>query len=118
MNVGEPATAPDLSGRMRFRNIRSEWWWRMREALDPAANLGVALPPNRYLRADLCSPKWKPVGAFIAVEDRLNIIKRLGRSPDYASAYILALMNTPKLVSFAAHNRPAAAPDYNPFEQF
>lgn len=118
VNVGEPATAPDLSGRMRFRNIRSESWWRLREALDPAANLGIALPPDRQLRADLCAPKWKPVGAFIEVEDRMSIIKRLGRSPDYGSAYALALMSTPKLRSFTHHNRPTAAPDYDPFEQF
>lgn len=118
VNVGDPALAPDLSGRMRFRNQRSELWWRMREALDPASNAGVALPPDRQLRADLCAPTWRPAGAFIEVASRAEIVKRLGRSPDYGSAYVLALMHTPKLNSFARHNRPTSAPDYNPFEQF
>ena len=54
------------------------------------------MPPSKQLLADLCAPKWELAGATIQVESREAIVKRIGRSPDWASAYILALMDTPK----------------------
>lgn len=96
VNVSEKSLARDKSGRLSFFNQRSELWWKMREALDPANNTGIALPPDTRLRADLCAPKWKVQGSEIKVESREEIIDRIGRSPDWASAYILALMDTPR----------------------
>ena len=96
VNVAEKATRKDKSGRLSFRNLRSQLWWLMREALDPDANTGIALPPDKRLLADLCTPTWKLQGAEVYVESREDIVKKLGRSPDYASAYCLALMDTPK----------------------
>lgn len=96
VNVSEKSHATDKSGRLRFSNQRSEYWWKMREALDPANNTGIALPPSAELLADLCAPKWQVTGSVIQVESREDIVKRLGRSPDLASAYILALIDTPK----------------------
>ncbi|CAK0775815.1 Terminase [Gammaproteobacteria bacterium] len=96
VNVSERALGVDKSGRLTFKNQRSELWWRMREALDPAHNSGVALPPDPRLLADLCAPTWKMEGASIQVASREDIVKKTGRSPDFGSAYILALMDTPK----------------------
>lgn len=96
VNVSEKAAGTDRSGRLRFFNQRSELWWRMREALDPANNTGIELPPDNRLRADLCAPTWELAGAVVKVEGREEIQKRIGRSPDWASAYVLALMDTPK----------------------
>ncbi|MGZ3184379.1 MAG: terminase [Telluria sp.] len=96
VNVSEKALGTDQSGRLRFFNQRSELWWRMREALDPANNTGIALPPDRQLLLDLCAPTWEVSGFTIKVEGREEIVKRIGRSPDWASAYCLALMDTPK----------------------
>lgn len=96
VNVAEAALGMDKSGRLRFKNQRSELWWRMREALDPANNTGIALPPDQRLLADLCAPTWKLVGQTVAVASREEILEKIGRSPDYASAYCLALMDTPK----------------------
>lgn len=105
VNVAVATGAKDRAGVMGFANLRTELWWRMREALDPVSNTGIALPPDRQLLADLCAPKWAPIGKLINVEDRAAIIKRIGRSPDWASAYLLALMDTPKVSSFkGAHN--------------
>ena len=104
VNVSEKAPGLDKSGRLTFANLRSQLWWAMREALDPEANTGIALPPDKRLRADLCAPKWAPVGARIQVESREQIIDRIGRSPDWASAYLLALMDTPKLAAVQALN--------------
>lgn len=105
VNVSEKAVGTDTSGRLRFANLRSELWWRMREALDPANNRGTALPPDKRLLADLCAPTWSLTGATIYVESREDIIARIGRSPDWASAYILALIDTPKRRTLEAIGR-------------
>jgi len=96
VNVAEKARGPDKSGRLQFKNLRSELWWRMREALDPAAAAQIALPPSKQLKADLRAPTWRMSGLTLQVEGREDIVKRLGRSPDHGSAYILALMDTPR----------------------
>jgi hypothetical protein len=96
VNVSEKPTRTDKSGRLRFKNLRSQLWWMMREALDPDNNTGIALPPDTQLLADLCAPTWSLSGTLIYVESREDIVKRISRSPDWASAYILALMDTPK----------------------
>jgi len=114
VNVSEKSLATDRSGRLRFFNQRSELWWKMREALDPANNTGIALPPSKQLLADLCAPKWELAGATIQVESREAIVKRIGRSPDWASAYILALMDTPKR-SMLPGMRNQQMRDYDPY---
>lgn len=97
INVAEKARGTDRSGKLRFFNQRSELWWRMREALDPANDTGIALPPSKKLLRELCAPKWEASGFTVKVESRDDIIKRIGNSPDMATAYILALMETPKV---------------------
>jgi hypothetical protein len=97
INVSEKATGTDKSGRLRFFNQRSELWWKFREALDPSNNTGIALPSDNRLRGDLCAPTWELQGSLIKVESRDDIQKRIGRSPDWASAYVLALLDTPRL---------------------
>lgn len=115
VNVAEKATGTDKSGRLRFYNQRSELWWRMREALDPANNTGIALPPDNRLRADLCAPTWELQGAVVKVESRDEIEKRIGRSPDWASAYILALMDTPRLSDIRAMRGQRSSKPYDPY---
>jgi hypothetical protein len=100
VNVAEAAHSMDKSGRLRFKNLRSQLWWRMREALDPANNTGICLPPDSRLLADLCAPTWKLVGQEIQVASRDEIIARIGRSPDWGSAYCLALIETVKIDAF------------------
>lgn len=114
VNVAEKSTATDKSGRLTFFNLRAEWWWRMREALDPEANNAIALPPDARLMADLCAPTWGLRGAAIIVESREKILDRIGRSPDYASAVILALMNTPKEQSLFKDARTPSR-EYDPY---
>jgi hypothetical protein len=53
VNVSNAALGTDKSGMLHFFNLRSQLWWMMREALDPANNTGAALPPNPRLKADL-----------------------------------------------------------------
>lgn len=96
VNVSEAARGPDRTGRLAFFNQRSELWWRMREALDPTQNTGIALPPDQALLAELCAPRFELSGRTIKVESREDIIKRIGRSPDRATAVVLALIDQPK----------------------
>jgi hypothetical protein len=115
VNVSEAPTGTDRSGRLRFRNLRSELWWRMREALDPVNNTGICLPPDPRLLADLCAPTWELVGSLVYVASREDIVKRIGRSPDYGSAYILALMDTPKRGLFFGMDKRTRGMDYDPY---
>lgn len=96
VNVGDPTGWTSKSGQLRFKNIRSELWWKMREALDPSENTGIMLPPDQRLLADLAAPTWQRKGAQIYVEGREELVKKIGRSPDYGSAYCLALLDTMK----------------------
>lgn len=117
VNVAEGSSARDKSGRLDFFNLRSELVWRMREALDPMNNTGIALPPDSRLLADLCAYTWKLGGnGQIRVESRDEVIKRIGRSPDYASGVLLALIDTPKSGTLLG-DRPKRSMDYNPLEQ-
>ena len=115
VNVSEKALGTDRSGRLTFRNQRSELWWRMREALDPANNTGIALPPDPRLLADLCAPTWELSGTSIAVASREEIIDKIGRSPDYGSAYVLALMDTPKIDVMRAIGGQNNRREYDPY---
>jgi hypothetical protein len=105
VNVGEPARGVSKQGTLQFKNWRSELWWRMREALDPALNTGIELPPDKTLLSDLCAPTWKLVGHSIAVASRDEIVERIGRSPDVGTAYVLGLMDTPKRAYVARATR-------------
>jgi hypothetical protein len=117
VNVAESALGLDKSGRLRFKNQRSELWWRMREALDPANNTGIALPPDQRLLADLCAPTWKLVGQTVAVASREEILDKIGRSPDYASAYCLALMDTPKRSIMQEFGQYSKRQEYDPYSK-
>lgn len=113
INVAERAVGTDKTGRLAFFNLRSELWWKLREALDPTANNGIALPPDPKLLADLCAPRWSMSSAKIKVESRDDIIDRLKRSADRGSALILAIIETPKwddLQALGGHQK-----DYDPY---
>lgn len=116
VNVSEAATGLDKSGRLRFKNQRSELVWRMREALDPANNTGIALPPDPRLLADLTAFTWELSGSTIYVASREEIIAKIGRSPDFASAYVLALIDTPKRAAIRAlGNSGRQRGEYDPY---
>lgn len=99
VNVAEAGNSTDKTGRLRFFNLRSQLWWKFREMLDPNANLGIALPNDKRLLADLCAPRWELRGSKILVESRDEIVKRIGRSPDFASAVLLAAMETDEIAA-------------------
>jgi len=111
INVAEKATSMDKSGRLSFFNLRSQLWWQLREALDPEADNGICLPPDKDLLAELCAPRWELSGMTIKVESRDDIVKRVGRSPDRASALALAMIDTPKVRAMRYTEREAGDHD-------
>ncbi|AZP29935.1 terminase [Acinetobacter pittii] len=115
VDVRNAANSFDRSGRLTFFNLRSQLWWQFRESLDPAYGSTVALPPEPELLADLTAPRWGLQGANIKVESREEIIKRIGRSPDYGSAIINAQIDTPKRQVMQAIHGSSARRDYDPY---
>jgi hypothetical protein len=71
----------------------AEGWWRLREELNPDQQFGsaIALPPGAAIKADLAAPRWELTPRGIKVEDKNEIRKRLGRSPDDGDAIMMCL---------------------------
>lgn len=86
----EASQGRTAEGKLRFTNKRAELMWRFREALDPVSPHKIALPPSATLKADLASAKWKLTSSGIRIEDKVEIKKRLGRSPDEGDAVVLS----------------------------
>jgi hypothetical protein len=82
--------ARDKSGQLGFSNKRAEWWWKLREALDPLTGDDLAIPPDRELMADLTAARWSAKIRGIQIEEKDEIIERIGRSPDKGESLILA----------------------------
>lgn len=85
--VGSEGSAlMDKAGQLHFRNKRAEYYWLLREALDPTNPDPIALPPDQELLGDLTAPRYKVVtmgkGAAIQINSKDDIREVLGRSPD------------------------------------
>lgn len=85
------ARARDGSGRI-FENKRAEAWWRFREALNPDQPGGsiIELPDDAELRAELAAVTYIPDVLRVKIEDKREVKKRLGRSPDKADAVVMS----------------------------
>src|SRR5262245_28849523 len=88
--ASEKSNQTDRSKKLKFRNLRAEMWWSMREALDPANGDDLALPDDPELLADLCAPKWSLSTAGILIESKEDIFERLGRSTDCGDGVVMA----------------------------
>lgn len=77
----------DLTGQRTFANLRAYIYWALRDALDPAFEGDLALPPVDELTQDLTETRYKVrSNGDIVIEEKDDIKKRLGRSPDYGDA--------------------------------
>lgn len=76
-------------GQFSFANKRAEAYWKLREALDPEHGATLALPPIQKLLSDLTAARWFLGFKGIQIEEKAEIKKRLGRSPDYADAVVM-----------------------------
>lgn len=87
--------------QMSFKNLRTEAYWKFREALDPDQPGGspIALPDDRHLVADLTAPSFEAPGKVIELEPKDDVVKRLGRSPDRGDAVVMAWSYGPTYVT-------------------
>jgi hypothetical protein len=92
-NGANSSSAKTKDGQLGFINKRAEAYWKFREELDPEQDGGsaICLPPDAQLRSDLASATWKLTPRGIQIESKIEIRKRLGRSPDRADAVVMAL---------------------------
>jgi hypothetical protein len=77
--------------QLAFTNVRTEAYWRLREALDPDQPGGsrICLPNDNRLLADLTAPHYKITQRGIELESKEGIVKRLKRSPDRGDAVVM-----------------------------
>jgi len=117
MEGSRASHASDLSGVLGFANLRTELYWRMREALDPANDTGIALPPDKRLKGDLCAPTFAVRSGRIVLETKEKVVAKLGRSPDKGDAVVDALVDTPiRGREYGKLLPQKAVDDFDPYE--
>jgi hypothetical protein len=94
INASEASKYRDKSGKLKMRNVRAEYHWRMRDSLDPTDGDDIALPNDPELLADLCAPRYKITTSGVLVEEKKEIKARIGRSPDKGDAAMLCNYNS------------------------
>lgn len=90
------AQTDQATSKLRFRNLRALIWWRFREMLNPDTGSRIALPRDQKLKSDLCAPQWKLTPGGILIEEKEQIKKRIGRSPDDGDAVVYCSISTVK----------------------
>ena len=90
INAASGSRYRDKSGKLKMRNVRAEYYWRMRDSLDPDGGQDLALPPGNEIIADLCSARYDVGTAGVIIEKKEDIKKRIGRSPDKGESILLA----------------------------
>jgi len=77
--------------------MRAYMYWAIRDDLNPELGGELMLPNHPELIADLTEPKWKVrSNGDIIIEEKDEIKKRLGRSPDYGDALSFTKFPTPQ----------------------
>jgi len=76
----------------RYLNRRAEWYFTLRELLDPDSDNPIFIPNNQKLIAQLSSIKWKINSrGLIQIESKEDMKKRGVKSPDEADAVVMAM---------------------------
>jgi hypothetical protein len=78
--------------QLAFTNVRTEAYWRFREALDPAQPGGsnIKLPSDPEIVSDLCAAMYEVTSRGIKLESKEDVCKKLSRSPDKGDAIVMA----------------------------
>lgn len=101
------STARTRDRKLGFMNERAAATWKLREELDPEQDGGshLALPPDPELKADLASYRWELTSQGIKIEDKEEIKKRIGRSPDKGDTVVMLIHAGNKAVLRQARSR-------------
>lgn len=85
----------------RFFNLRAEWYWTLREKLDPSNDNPISLPPDDKLFSQLTSIRWRLNSkGQIRIEGKDEMRTRGMQSPDEADAVVYALSGQETFVEF------------------
>ena len=77
----------DLTGQYEFANMRAYCYWSLRDWLNPKNGFGAAIPPCDKLMEEATETHWKfQSDGRIIIEPKVEIKKRIKRSPDYMDA--------------------------------
>lgn len=103
-----PATGIQFHGpasNKRYANMRAQMWIEMSEWI----KAGGALPPVQGLIKELTAPTYSFVGGKFILEDKAQIKKRTGSSPDLADALALtfAFPDRPKNTGYVSIGQSA-----------
>lgn len=115
ITAGQPATPVVFSDKAidpRYANRRAEMWLDMADAV----KAGLKLPNIPELVAELTTPTYTFVKGQFLLEEKDQIKKRLGRSPDLADALALtyALPDMPSDVVRRLQRQPHAKTEFDP----
>lgn len=101
----------------RYKNRRCEMWMKMAEWV----KAGGALPPLPEIVGELTVPTYTFLNGKFQLEEKDQVKKRLGRSPDLADALALtfAMPDQPgQMHAFTNYHKQATVlKDYDPFER-
>lgn len=102
----------------RYLNKRAEMWFRMKEWVER----GGSLPKNPTLKKQLCAPLYFFRNGKFQLEDKDQLKKRLGYSPDIADALALTFAfaemrgtDHPEAKILKSFNKNNDTADYDPF---
>lgn len=115
--AGEQITPVNFSSKAddpRYFNKRSEMWFRMAEWVKK----GGCLPKCQKLKKELCEPVYIFRNGKFALEEKDQIKKRLGFSPDVADALCVTFFSVDqpaKAEKEYLENRNNVVVDYDPF---
>jgi hypothetical protein len=106
------ALGKDMTGEITFLNRRAESWWHLKDLLNPAfGNEDIAIPDDPELIGDLTSPKYDQTSTgLLKIEDKDDIIARLGRSPDKGDAVVMAFHAKTERNHGLAETKPISLP--------
>lgn len=86
-----PINASGKPAQERFLNARAEMWWMGREYVEKGKLDLSEAEDSDTLLAQLPAPKWElNIKGKIKIEEKDEVKKRMGRSPDNADALLLA----------------------------
>jgi phage terminase large subunit len=116
VTAGYPAigiVASDPGVDKRYKNRRAEMWLSMASWV----KAGGALPPIPEMVAELTTPTYTFIGGQFVLEEKDQVKKRLGRSPDLADglAQTFALPDMPAAVLEKLQARSSARTEFDPF---
>lgn len=91
----ESSSARTRVSKIPYYNKRAATYYKFMEDLDPGQPGGsrIILPPDPYLKADLCSIRFDKNNSdinIIKLEPKKDLIARHGRSTDYSDPVVMA----------------------------